>query len=237
MPARAKAMSTLIIAAGVLTFLWVEFVLNFDFHWFTVKDHVLGGLGLPRQFQLVLPASFVGWGLFFALGADGVRKTIIAAVTGTAATVVVILLGSATADAPDFWGIALWGAVAVMALVLLSSARADDRLSPAPALVCFATAFYYWIATGMDNYVPSGNGPHTVQGMVAALTGKPLAAGAGAFGGLLSTSWEWVAVDALASIVCGALLGVLTVRLAGVLGAVLAKLTQRREGSATTVAA
>ena len=66
--------------------------------------------------------------------------------------------------------------------------------------------------------MPDGKGPHTVAGITAAITDKPLAAGTGAFGGLLSMSWGAVLVSVLVSLVAGALLGALSVSLAGVLG-------------------
>lgn len=40
----------------------------------------------------------------------------------------------------------------------------------------------WWFATGLDNYVPNGKGPHTVEALTTALTKTPLAAGTGAFG-------------------------------------------------------
>ena len=54
----------------------------------------------------------------------------------------------------------------------------------------------------------------------SAITDKPLAAGTGAFGGLLSMSWTAVVVSIFLSLVVGTLFGALSVRLAGVLGRV-----------------
>ena len=71
MSSRVKAVTPLAIAVGVVAFLWCELALNFSFHWVTVADGVFGKFGLPKNFQLVLPASFVTWGLSFLLGADG----------------------------------------------------------------------------------------------------------------------------------------------------------------------
>jgi len=46
MAARMKGLVTLALVIGVLAFLWVEFALNFTFHWFSDGD--LGnGLSLP----------------------------------------------------------------------------------------------------------------------------------------------------------------------------------------------
>jgi hypothetical protein len=72
--------------------------------------------------------------------------------------------------------------------------------------------------TIIDNFVPGGKGPHTAEAVIAAITNKPLAAGTGAFGGLLSMSWIAVLVSVFVSLVCGGLLGALSVSLAGVFG-------------------
>ena len=77
--------------------------------------------------------------------------------------------------------------------------------------------FFWWIATGLDNFVPDGKGPHTADAIAAAITDTPLAAGTGAFGGLLSMSWLAVLVSVFVSLAFGALLGALSVRLAGAL--------------------
>ena len=85
--------------------------------------------------------------------------------------------------------------------------------------------FFWWIATGLDNFVPGGKGPHSAEAVVAAITDTPLAAGTGAFGGLLSMSWIAVIVSVFFSLVVGAVLGALSVRLAGVFGKVGARET------------
>jgi hypothetical protein len=33
--------------------------------------------------------------------------------------------------------------------------------------------FFWWIATGLDNFVPGGKGPHTVEGVTSAITDTP----------------------------------------------------------------
>ena len=58
---------------------------------------------------------------------------------------------------------------------------------------------------------------------MSAITDTPLAAGTGAFGGLLSMSWIAVLVSVFVSLVCGALLGALSVRLAGAFGQIGAR--------------
>ena len=77
----------LAVSIGFVAFLWSELTLNFNLHWFTVADGVFGKFGLPEKFQLVLPATFITWGLYYVLGADrmALRKTLIAATTGPSA--------------------------------------------------------------------------------------------------------------------------------------------------------
>ena len=76
---------------------------NFNLHWFTVADGVFGKFGLPEKFQLVLPATFVTWGLYYVLGANRValRTTLIAATTGTIGAIVIMTLGPALAGLPS----------------------------------------------------------------------------------------------------------------------------------------
>jgi hypothetical protein len=209
---RFKETGPLAVSIAVLAFLWSEFTLNFNLHWFTVADGVFGKFGLPEKFQLVLPATFVTWGLYFALGADrtALRKTVIACVTGTVGAVVIMTLGPSLAGLPNFWGVAVAIGLVGGGLVLLSTLSADGLLSAAPAFVCAASALFWWFATGLDNYVPGGKGPHSVAGLELALTKHPLAAGTGALGGLISTPWTWVAVGTFVSLLCGPVLGVLS---------------------------
>jgi Protein of unknown function (DUF1097) len=158
MSQRFRAVTPLALTIAVIAFLWVEFVLNFSFHWVVVKDNVFAGFGLPAAFTLVLPASFVSWGLFFALGADtaALRKTIVAAATGTIAGVIIMTLGPALAQAPKFWGIAVAVAVAAFLLVAISSLSEGDIFAPAAPFICAGTVLMWWFATGLDNYVPGG---------------------------------------------------------------------------------
>lgn len=209
MSTRIKATAPLAISIGVIAFLWSEFSLNFNLHWFTVADGVFGKFGLPEQFQLVLPASFVTWGLYFALGANGtaLRKTLIAATTGTIGAVVIMTLGPALAGLPSLWGIALAIGIVGAGLELLSGLSEEGYFAAAPAIVCAASVLFWWFATGLDNYVAGGAGPHTVAALGLALTKHPLAAGTGAIGGLLSAPWTWVAVSSFVSLLCGPLLG------------------------------
>jgi Protein of unknown function (DUF1097) len=213
---RVKAAVPLAISIGVIAFLWSELTLNFNLHWFTVADGVFGKFGLPQKFQFVLPATFVTWGLFFILGGDrkALRKTLIACTTGTLGAVVIMTLGPSLAGLPNLWGLALALAIVGAGLQLLSGLSEDGLLSAAPAFVCAAAVLFWWFATGLDNYVPGGKGPHTVAALVLALTKHPLAAGTGALGGLLSTPWPYVALSGWVSLLCGPVLGVVSKALA-----------------------
>jgi hypothetical protein len=214
---RVKATIPLAISIGVVAFLWSEFSLNFNLHWYTVADGVFGKFGLPEKFQLVLPASFVTWGLYFMLGANrkALRKVLIASTTGTLGAIVIMTLGPALAGLPSLWGIALSIAIVGAGLELLSGLSEDGYLAAAPAFVCAASVLFWWFATGLDNYVTGGAGPHTVAALGLALTKHPLAAGTGAIGGLLSTPWTYVALSSFVSLVIGPVLGALSRLLAG----------------------
>jgi hypothetical protein len=223
MATRLKAALPLTVSIGVLAFLASELALNFTFHWVTVQDGVFGKYGLPQSIHLVLPALFVSWGLFFLLGADNAAlgKTVIAAATGSIFAGLAMWIAPMLAESPDFWGLGLMIGVTAAGLIVLSAV--DERFAPAPAFACYASVFFWWIATGLDNFVPGGKGPHTVDAVTAAITDKPLAAGTGAFGGLLSMSWTAVVISIFFSLVVGTLFGALSVRLAGALGKVGAK--------------
>src|ERR1700750_2521646 len=99
---RFKHAVPLAISVALLASLLSELSLNFNLHWFTVADGVFGKFGLPEKFQLVLPATFVTWGLYYALGSDrtALRNTLIAASTGTIGAVVIMTLGPALAGLP-----------------------------------------------------------------------------------------------------------------------------------------
>ena len=228
MSTRVRAIALLAISIGVVAFLWSEFALNFSFHWVTVQDGVFGKSRILRAFPARAP------GVVRDVGApvrDGGRrgcaacKTLIAASPGTVAAGFVMVVGPALADAPHLWGVALAVGVAGCGLVLASTLVDGDLLSPAPEFACAGTVLLWWFATGLDNYVPGGKGPHTAQALGLALSTKPLAAGTGAFGGLLSTPWPWVAISVWVTFACGALLGVAS-------GSLAALATPRRETEA-----
>jgi Protein of unknown function (DUF1097) len=212
--ARTRAIAPLAIVIGVLAYGWTEISLNFTFHWVTVQDNLTGSgsLGLPENFQLILPTAFISWGLFFAAGGDNAAfgKVLVAAIFGSAAALVTMPLAFKSAGVPDFWGIALW--VGIFAFVLVMILIAGDWYYVAGTFPCFAAVFLWWIATGLDGYVPNGKGINEP----AALT-RPLTAGTGAFGGLLSLPWQWVWLSTFVTLVCGVLLGIISARIAAVL--------------------
>jgi hypothetical protein len=212
MSPRLKQAVPLAISIAVVAFVWSELSLNFNLHWFTVADGVFGKFGLPEKFQLVLPATFVTWGLYYALGANRIalRTTLIAATTGTIGAIVIMTLGPALAGLPSLWGIALAIAIVGGGLVILAAFTVDGSLAAAPAFVCAAAVLFWWFATGLDNYVPGAAGPHTVAALGLALTKHPLAAGTGAIGGLFSTPWPFVALSVWVSLLFGPLLGALS---------------------------
>jgi hypothetical protein len=209
---RAKATVPLALVIGVLAFLWVEFCLNFTFHWVTDGD--LGiGLNLPSNFHLVVPAAFVTWGFFFAAGANvaALTKVVTASVVGAVGGLLLMVIAPKVADLPDFWGIAV--TVGVLAFVIvLASALGDWYYVPA-MFGAFGCTVFWWIATGLDGWAKNGGG---VGNSLAALA-KPATAGTGAFGGVLSTPVGWVFFDSLVTLLIGCLLGLVSVKLAGML--------------------
>ena len=209
MAGRMKGLLPLALAIGVLAFLWVEFALNFTFHWVTDGD--LGnGLALPGNFHLVVPAAFVAWGFFFAAGGDGAafKKVAIANVFGATTALIMMLLASETAGLPDFWGISLW--VAIMAALLVALAGLGDWYYIPATFGAFASVVFWWLATGLDGWADKGGG---VGNSLKAL-GDPATAGAGAFGGVLSTPYGWVFVNVLVTLTIGSLLGIASAKLA-----------------------
>jgi len=223
MSARAKAIAPLAIVIGVLSFLWTEFSLNFTFHWVTQQDEVLGKFGVPEHFHLILPIAFISWGLFFAAGGDNAAfgKIFIACIFGTVAALITMWLSfktaafdPATGDAP-FWGIALW--VGIFAIILVMILVAGDWYYVAGTFPAFASVFVWWIATGLDGYVPNGGGSgDQVAAIQAVLAGKAPAAGdsngVGAFLGVISTPWAWVWFSVLVTLICGCILGIVSAK-------------------------
>ncbi len=203
MSARAKAITPLAVVVGVLSFLWTELSLNFTFHWVTYDLGAGAPIGLPKDFQLILPTAFISWGLFYCAGGDNAAfgKIFLATVFGSVAALVTMPLAFKTADFPDFYGIALW--VGVFGFVLVMVLIAGDWYYVAGTFPCFASVFLWWIATGLDGYVPNGGG----VGSGPSSLGAPATAGSGAFAGLLSTPWQWVWFSTFVTLVCGVILG------------------------------
>ncbi len=210
---RAKAIFPLALVIGVLSFLWVEFALNFTFHWVTDGD--LGiGLELPSNFHLVLPTAFISWGLFFAAGGDNAAfgKILTASIFGSVAALITMGLSFKTADLPDFWGIALW--VGVFAFILVMVLVLGDWYYVAGTFPAFASVFLWWIATGLDGWAANGGG---VGNSIEALDPAAGTAGSGAFGGVISTPWGMVFLNSLVTLICGCILGILSAKLAAAL--------------------
>lgn len=219
MSARAKAIAPLAIVIGVLSFLWTEFSLNFTFHWVTQQDELFGGFGVPENFHLILPTAFISWGLFFAAGGDNAAfgKIFLASVFGTVAALITMPLAFKTADAPDFWGISLW--VGIFAFILVMILIAGDWYYVAGTFPCFAAVFLWWIATGLDGYVPNGGGTgdkvlalSQALGVEGVTAGAGDTAGLGAFLGLISTPWQWVWFSTWVTLVCGIILGIVSAK-------------------------
>lgn len=208
MTEKIKGTLPLALVIGVLAFAWVEIALNFTFHWVTDGD--LGnGISLPSNFHLVVPAAFVSWGFFFAAGADmaAFTKMVIGSVIGGLAALGAMALSSATAEFPDFWGIALWVGVFAVVLVMMS-ALGDWHYVPG-TFGAFASVFFWWTATGLDYWSAGGGG----TGNTVAALADPALAGAGAFGGVLSTPYVMVWVNITVSLLAGCVLGLLSVKL------------------------
>ncbi|MEW6583669.1 MAG: DUF1097 family protein [Actinomycetota bacterium] len=212
MGARAKAILPLAFVIGALSFGWCELALNFQFQWVTNGD--LGvGLNLPANFQLIVWPAFITWGLFFAAGGDtaALGKIVIAAIFGSAAALVTFAAAPAIADLPDFWGISLM--VGVMAFVLVAILIAGDWYYVAGTFPAFAACFGWWVSTGLDNWATNGGGVGSGLDSLAA----PATAGAGAFGGVLSTPFGWVWLSAGVTLICGAVLGIISSKVASVI--------------------
>ncbi|MFB9765302.1 DUF1097 family protein [Nocardioides kongjuensis] len=213
---RLRATLPLSLSIAVLAAVWVDVSLNFTFHWATAGD--LGnGLALPGNLQLIAPAAFVSWATFFAAGADGsaMRKAIASSLSGCVGAFALMAMGPKVAGLPDFWGLAVVVGV-IATIVVLASAAGEWYFVPG-VFGAFASTVFWWIATGLDGWAPGGGGAaNTLKAL-----GDPTTAGAGAFGGVLSTPILWVAISTFASLLCGCLLGLMSVKLAGVLGSVI----------------
>jgi hypothetical protein len=206
---KLKRTLPLALAFGVLTFVWIEVSMNFTFHWFD-NGNLGNGLGLPPNLHLVAPAAFISWALVFAAGGDAAAATKVGvgSLIGAVAGLVLMAFAPKTAELPDFWGLALWAGVLAFGAVALSVF--DWYYAPA-ALASWAGVVFWWIATGLDGWAAHGGG----VGSGLESLGKPETAGTGAFGGVLSTPYEWVFASTLISLLAGCLLGYLTASIGG----------------------
>ncbi len=212
MSAKLKATLPLATSIAVLSFLYVEFTANFTFHWVT-SGSLGNGLDLPSNFHLVIPAGFVAWGLFFALGAnnEAARETAANCFFGCVAALVLFIFVDIVKGVPDFWAISLGVGLLAFIIVLFSGAV---TLINVPVIFCtFAATVFWWIATGLDGWAPNGGG---VGNSVAALA-KPATAGTGAFGGVLSTPFTFVALNIFVTLMLGLLFGMASTRVAALL--------------------
>ena len=210
--AHLKASTPLAIAAGILTAVWVEVGANFTFHWFT-KGALGNGLSLPDTFHLVLPAAFISWALFFAAGGDNgaLRKVASSCVIGTFGALILMFLTPHVAALPHFWSLSLLAGIIALTVVL-GSVAGDWYYVPA-IFASFASVLFWWIATGMDGWAAGGGGGANTLASLA----NPSTAGAGAFGGVISTPYVWVFVNSTVTLLIGCALGAASVRLAAVL--------------------
>ncbi len=212
MSAKLRATLPLATSIAVLSFIYVEFTANFTFHWVT-SGSLGNGLDLPSNFHLVIPAGFVAWGLFFALGAnnEAARETAANCFFGCLAALVLFIFVDIVKGVPDFWAISLGVGLLAFIIVLFSGAV---TLINVPVIFCtFAATVFWWIATGLDGWAPNGGG---VGNSVAALA-KPATAGTGAFGGVLSTPFTFVALNIFITLLIGLLFGMVSTRLATLL--------------------
>lgn len=214
MAEKLKATLPLSLSIAVLSFLYVELTANFTFHWVTNGD--LGnGLSLPSHFHLAIPAGFIAWGLFFALGANNAaaRETAANCLFGCLAALILFVFVDIVKGLPDFWAISLGVALLAFVIVLASGAV---TLINVPVIFCsFAACVLWWIATGLDGWAPGASG-HSVALIVHSSVAKPGAA-FGAFYGVISTPYGWVALNIFVTLMVGLLFGMASTRLATLL--------------------
>jgi hypothetical protein len=210
MGAKLKATAPLAVSIGVLAFLYVEFTANFTFHWVT-SGNLGNGLDLPAHFHLAIPAGFIAWGLFFALGANNAALREVAAncVFGCLAALVLFIFVDIVKGVPDFWAISL--GVGILGFIIVLFSGAVTLINVPVIFSTFAACVLWWIATGLDGWAPGAVG-HSVAALA-----KPTTAGQGAFGGVLSTPYGWVALDVFATLMVGLIFGAASVRLAALL--------------------
>jgi hypothetical protein len=207
---KLKGTAPVALAVGLVAFVYLEFALNFTFHWVT-EGNLGNGLSLPAHFHLAVPAAFVAWGMFFVLGADigAARKVAVNSAIGCLACLVLMIVVTNTKGLPDFWMISLTTGVLGFVLVMMG---VMSWVNVPTIFTAFASAVFWWTATGLDGWAPHGGG---IGKSLAALS-KPATAGAGAFGGVISTPMGWVVLNVFVTLVLGVGCGLASVKLAAV---------------------
>jgi hypothetical protein len=214
MSTKLKLTLPLALTIGVLAFLYVEFAANFSFHWVT-NGSLGNGLDMPAQFHLIIPAAFLTWGMFFVLGANNEAAKLVAINTliGAGAAFLLFFMTHEIKQAPDFWGISL--SVGILAFVIVMLSAVTDYLNVPTVFVTFAGTIFWWLATGADGWV-AGSPTHSVAGIGAALKAGTTA-GSGAFSGVLSTPYGFVALNMAVTMLIGVVFGMASARIAALI--------------------
>jgi Protein of unknown function (DUF1097) len=218
MSTKLKLTLPLALTIAVLSFVYVEFAANFSFHWVT-SGSLGNGLDMPAKFHLIIPAAFLTWGLFFVLGANNEAAKLVAINTliGAGAGLLLFFMTHEIKQQPDFWGISL--SVGILAFVIVMGSALTDLVNVPTIFVTFAGTIFWWLATGADGWFPGSNVAHSPQGLAAAAAGasKGLTAGSGAFGGVISTPYGFVALNMAVTMLIGIVFGMASVRIAALL--------------------
>lgn len=214
MSTKLKLTAPLAITIAVISFLYVEFAANFSFHWVT-NGSLGNGLDMPAKFHLVIPAAFLTWGMFFVLGAntEAIKLVAINTLIGCGAALVLFFMVHEIKQIPDFWGISL--SVAIIAFVLVMASALSDLVNVPTIFVTFGGTVFWWLATGADGWAPGATG-HSPAALAAAAKGTG-SAGFGAFGGVLSTPYGFVALNVAVTMLIGLLCGVVSARVAALI--------------------
>ena len=213
MAERMKGLLPLAAAVGILAFLWTWVALNFSFHWVTDGD--LGnGLDLPSNFQLMVPAAFVSWAMYFAAGGDNAaaRKVAIANVFGAVAALVVDVALAGDRGPPGLLGDRARRGRAGGGPRHVRRRSATGSSSPAPSAPSRPCS-----SGGSRPGSTTGRREAAAWGTASRRSPHPATAGAGAFGGVISTPYGWVFVSVLVTLTLGVGLGMLSTRLAALL--------------------
>ncbi len=170
------------------------------------------GLSLPANVHRVIPAGFVTWGPFFALGADNgaLRTAAVNTDVGSVSARIVFAFVTATKGLPDFWTISRGVAVIAFALIVLSGGWAWLNV---PVIVA---TFACCVLVDRHRARPLGRERRWDRP-------EPRGARQAGDGGRRRlrrravTRYGWVAPDTGVSLLIGSLCGALSVRLAAAL--------------------